>query len=282
MTNRQADFALSSGSGVSVTRTLRAGITFVATLGMFAIGGRADACSCVQTSACPTDLRGQIVFVATAHVEPIPAKPVVPRPAEESILTWHDDFRVSVNVTVFGQQPLFDEGRERTTLLVQRAVRGLVGQQYQIEGRSFGSSCDYRFKDGGQYLVYANPQPDGSISTSTCTRTKPLRNAAADLAYLAGEGTPGVSGTVRGALQFYDRKRPADSIKVVLERPDGERLFQIEARRFDSFAMYPVPPGVYALSVLLNESDKALHSRVILVAPGQCPRDAVDLTVGTW
>jgi len=279
---RKATSRYHPAPGVLVTRTIKAGITLVATLGTFAIGGRADACSCMQTSACPTDLRGQIVFVATAHVEPIPASPVIPKPAEESIVTWHDDFRVSVNVTVVGQAPSDDEVRERTTLLVQRAVRGMVGQQYQIEGRSFGSSCDYRFKDGEQYLVYAHPQKDGSISTSICTRTKPLRSAAADLAYLAGEGTPGLSGTVRGALLFYDRKRPADAIKVVLERPDGERLFEIETRRFDSFAMYPVPPGPYVLSVLLNESDKALHSRVILVAPGQCPRDGVDLTVGTW
>ena len=87
---------------------------------------------------------------------------------------------------------------------------------------------------------------------------------------------------MRGTLQFYDHTRLTDSIKVVLERPDGERLFEIESGRFDYFQMYPVPPGPYVLSVLLNESDKALHSRVILVAPGQCPRERVGLTVGTY
>ena len=143
-------------------------------------------------------------------------------------------------------------------------------------------SCDYRFTDGERYLVYADADADGSIRTSICTLTKPLRNAAADLAYLAGTGTPGLSGTVRGSLQFFDRKRPTDSIKVVLERPDGERLFEIERQRFDYFEMYPVPPGLYVLSVLLDDDDRALHSKVILVAPGQCPDDRVDLTVGTF
>jgi hypothetical protein len=265
-----------------VTRTFRTAITLVATLGMFAIGGRADACSCVQRSACPTDFRGQIVFVATAHVQAIPPEQVIPKPAEEPILTWHDDFSVSIDVTVVGRIPSLDPVRERTTLLVERAVRGMVRQQYQVEGGGFGASCDYRFRDGEQYLVYAFPDAAGNIHPNICTLTKPLRNAAADLARLEGEGVPGLSGTVRGSLRFFDRKRLTDSITVVLERPDGERLFEIERERFDYFEMYPVPPGPYVLSVHLNEGDKALHSKVILVAPGQCPRERVDLTVGTF
>jgi len=264
-----------------VTRRFRTAITLVATLGMFAIGARADACSCWQGSACPTDFRGQLVFVATAHVQKMPPEQLIPRPAEEPIMTWHDDFSVSVNVTVVGREPFAGPAAERTILLVQRAVRGMVRQQYQVEGKSFGTSCDYRFKDGEQYLVYAVADAAGNIHTSTCLLTKPLRNAAADLAYLAGEGMPGLSGTVRGSLRFFDRKRLTDSIKVVLERPDGERLFEIERQRFDYFEMYPVPAGPYLLSVHLNESDKVLHSKAILVAPGQCPRERVDLTVGT-
>jgi hypothetical protein len=122
----------------------------------------------------------------------------------------------------------------------------------------------------------------GNIHTSICSLTKPLRNAAADLALLAGEGVPGLSGTVRGSLRFFERTRLEDSITVVLERPDGERLFEIERGRFDYFEMYPVPPGPYRLSVHLNDDNRALHSKVILVAPGQCPRERVDLTVGTF
>jgi len=157
-------------------------------------------------------------------------------------MTWHDDFRLSVNVTVVARAP-GEPVRERTTLLVQRGVRGQVRQQYQIEGDAFGTSCDYHFTDGEQYLVYAVLDAAGNIHTSTCMRTTPLRNAAADLAYLAGDDVPGVSGTVSGSLLFFDAKRLEDSIKVVLERPDGERMFQIERGRFDYFDMYPVPPG---------------------------------------
>jgi len=255
-------------------------MTLVATL--FVINGRADACSCSQRSACPTDLRGQIVFVATAHVRPISAEPVIPTPTEEAVVTWHEDGRLSVSLTVVGKSASVGSDRERTTLVVNRSIRGMVHQQYQIEGGSFGTSCDYRFKDGEQYLVYGVSDEAGNFHTNTCTLTKRLRNAAADLAYLAGEGVPGLSGTVRGSLRFFDDKRLADSITVVLERPDGERLFELEKKRFDYFEMYPVPPGPYLLSVHLNGGDKTLHSRVILVAPGQCPREGVDLTVGTY
>src|SRR5262249_10529030 len=152
---------------------------------------------------------------ARAHVQAIaPPEPLISRPTEESIVTWHDDFTVSVDVSVVGRNPSFGWDRERTTLLVQKAVRGTVRQQYQIEGGGFGASCDYHFRDGEEYLVYANVSPDGSrIGTSTCSLTKPLRNATADLAYLSGEGTPGLSGSVRGYLWFYEFKRPADAIK---------------------------------------------------------------------
>ncbi len=264
-----------------MTRTLKAAMVFLATLGTLAIGGRADACSCARYSLCPTNLRGQIVFVATARVQQI-REPEPPTPTDESDLIWHDDFRVSVDVTVVGRARWPGPDRERTTLVVERAVRGTVRQQYQFEGESFGTTCAYHFRDGEQYLVYAYPEPDGSIATSTCMLTKPLRHADADLAYLAGEGTPGLSATVSGSVRFFAHKRLTDFIKIVLERPDGERLFEIERRRFDYFDMYPVPPGPYVVSVLLNDSDKALTSKVILVAPGQCAFDSVDLTVGTY
>ncbi len=262
-----------------MTRALKAAMVFLTTLGTLAIGGQADACSCFTGTGCPTQFPSQIIFVATAHVQKH-LGPDIHTPTDESDLTWHDDFRVSVDVTVVGRKP--GQDRQRTTLIVERAVRGAVRPQYQIDGGSFGTSCDYYFMDGEQYLVYATPSADGSISTSTCSLTKPLRQAGAELAYLAGEGTPGLSGIVRGYLQFYDRKRRTDSITVVLERPDGERLFEIEARRFDDFDMYPVPPGPYVLSVHLNESDKAVRSKVILVAPGQCMPRRIDLAVGTY
>jgi len=70
-------------------------------------------------------------------------------------MTWHDGVSVSVNVTVVGREPFVDPARERTTLLVPRAVRGKVRQQYLVEGESFGMSCDYRFTDDEQYLVPA-------------------------------------------------------------------------------------------------------------------------------
>src|SRR5262245_22429259 len=158
-----------------MTRRFRIVFTFVATLAIFAVGGRADACSCLLRSACPTDLRGQIVFVATAHVETIAPEPLMPMPADDPIMTWHDDFHLSVDVTVVGRQPSIESSaRERTTLRVQRAVRGPVRQQYQIVGESFGASCDYQFKDGEEYLVYGGYDAAGDFWTSICTLTKPL------------------------------------------------------------------------------------------------------------
>ena len=45
-----------------------------------------------------------------------------------------------------------------------------------------GGGCSYSFEIGESYLVYAR-EMHGTLRTSMCTRTRPLRDAADDLAY---------------------------------------------------------------------------------------------------
>ena len=49
-----------------------------------------------------------------------------------------------------------------------------------------GSACGYMFQIGRSYLVYASDRDeDGRLSTNSCTRTRPVENAAFDIEILS-------------------------------------------------------------------------------------------------
>lgn len=71
---------------------------------------------------------------------------------------------------------------------VSTVWKGSVGTTIQVATASDGAACGFYFQVGGQYLVYAsNDYPPYDLSTSLCNRTRPLFEAADDLAEL-GEG----------------------------------------------------------------------------------------------
>src|SRR5215813_10277010 len=62
---------------------------------------------------------------------------------------------------------------------VDKAFRGVNGAQVAVITGIGGGDCGYGFKIGEQYLVFAyrDQQKKEMLSTSICTRTRPLRNA---------------------------------------------------------------------------------------------------------
>lgn len=75
------------------------------------------------------------------------------------------------------------EGRRVAEFDVERVWKGAVSRRLSVhtDTHLYGS----RFEEGETYLVYAFGEKE--LSTSGCTRTKPLRSASQDLAEL-GEG----------------------------------------------------------------------------------------------
>lgn len=49
------------------------------------------------------------------------------------------------------------------------------------------STCGYPFTVGRQYIIYADPSPDGILKTNGCTRTSELPYASADMAFLSAK-----------------------------------------------------------------------------------------------
>src|SRR5262250_3998113 len=67
---------------------------------------------------------------------------------------------------------------------VERNYRGLTTKTAEVLS-GWNSDCGYRFQEGVRYLVYAYPHsPTAKLTTSICTRTRPLSEASADLEYL--------------------------------------------------------------------------------------------------
>src|SRR5882762_8373693 len=53
-----------------------------------------------------------------------------------------------------------------------------------VETAAGGGDCGCDFSWGEKYVIYADRQKDGSLSTSICTRTQKVSGANLDLAYL--------------------------------------------------------------------------------------------------
>jgi hypothetical protein len=111
----------------------------------------------------------------------------------------------------------------KVTLAVVERLAGDSGDQPTIEittGRG-GGDCGYRFEVGRSYVVYAWKTEGRALSsTSICTRTRPVNQAADDLRYGRQLGTASQSGgEVSGTLKHVERG-PTGQFQVDEPMPD--------------------------------------------------------------
>jgi hypothetical protein len=72
--------------------------------------------------------------------------------------------------------------RMRVTLELDRVWKGCEeGEEVALWTALDSAACGYEFASGERYLVYAYAADDGSLTTSLCSRTRPLGQAAEDL-----------------------------------------------------------------------------------------------------
>lgn len=70
-----------------------------------------------------------------------------------------------------------------TTLRVSKMWKGPAQRFLELTDDKAIGGCEYSYDTGKEYLVYAENQA-GTITTDTCTPTKPLTEAKADLTFL--------------------------------------------------------------------------------------------------
>lgn len=80
-----------------------------------------------------------------------------------------------------------------------------------LTGRG-GGDCGYRFEIGQRYVVYANrTESSGGLVTSICHRTRPISEAAEDLAYFASLASAPRGGTIYGSVERRRRPRGGET-----------------------------------------------------------------------
>jgi len=76
------------------------------------------------------------------------------------------------------------ETSQRVTLRVDESFAGIETPTTTVLAeRIGGGGCGYRFEVGGRYMVYGWERPDGQISVTICSRTRPVDDAGEDLLY---------------------------------------------------------------------------------------------------
>ena len=70
--------------------------------------------------------------------------------------------------------------RRRVTLRVDRAWKGVDSRTVVMITRMI-STCEFRFRRGESYLVFAHQRQDGGLGTSICSRTTTIDRAAGDV-----------------------------------------------------------------------------------------------------
>ncbi|WP_321477717.1 carboxypeptidase-like regulatory domain-containing protein [uncultured Paludibaculum sp.] len=130
-------------------------------------------------------------------------------------------------------------------LRVGSVLHGIADGQGEIEvgtGRG-GGDCGYLFEVGREYVVYAVWNRDGWLETSICSGTRPLSDAATDLAYFrAMKHAPN-----RGSLRVHTWSKEAianGNLTIALER-NGTRLMTASVDKRGVASFPSLPPGTY-------------------------------------
>jgi len=112
--------------------------------------------------------------------------------------------------------------RKRVTLDVLEPFRNVDGATVEVFTGQGGGDCGYPFEIGQAYLVYARTN-DSVLEASICSRTRPLINAAEDLAFARAVATsPAAGGTIVGEVRHRDRHavNPATNSREQAPLPD--------------------------------------------------------------
>jgi hypothetical protein len=193
----------------------------------------AEACGCGGTGPSPASFRSSVqVFIGRVLR--------VDRPLPRSSKNPDGSVRVAV-----GSGPI------SSVFEVKQMFRGTAERQVVLTG--YGSSCDFDFRAGETWVVYAVREA-GGLTTHKCLRTRLASEATEDLKYLEGlvKGRP--QGVVYGTV--FQRLPNADGgfgQGALLETADvvavgaGHR-FSAKTDRWGPFQLV-LPPGEYEVWV---------------------------------
>jgi hypothetical protein len=189
-----------------------------------------NACTCGTILPCQAYAGAQVAFVGlVTKTETVSSSDVMPSNAMSTTLT---------------------NGATAAHFKIEEAFLGIGKTEVEVLGE--GTTCDYDFKEGVLYLVYAYRSSDGkTLHTNICGGTAPLSEASAHVAYLRGLKNRRSGSVFFGRItqDFYNfRKhqvdsRPSQGALVTIES-EG-RLFRARSNARGEFAFADLSSGNY-------------------------------------
>ncbi|MBV9396474.1 MAG: carboxypeptidase regulatory-like domain-containing protein [Bryobacterales bacterium] len=121
---------------------------------------------------------------------------------------------------------------------------GMGQQEVEVLTGKGGGDCGFPFQPGVDYIVYANKNADGKLTTGICTRTRTLADAAEDLAYLHSMAGAPPSGNIR--VRVGTPPNPAKADETLIAENSGTRYAALTNGAGDA-VFNGVPPGEYTI-----------------------------------
>ncbi|HEY3582430.1 MAG TPA: carboxypeptidase-like regulatory domain-containing protein [Pyrinomonadaceae bacterium] len=158
-----------------------------------------------------------------------------------------------VDVKLLKNPPDKDRRYVNLQFRIEEPYRGVSGRYVYVVTTS-GSICDLKFRKGERYLVYAL-QDGKRLVTGLCLRTKLLKYAKQDLAYIRTVTQDSAQESVSGkVIQSWQGRA---GVKVTLEG-DGKTLETTTDKYGDFF--FPLPgPGTFKVRVFVGYEAGLLH-----------------------
>ncbi|MEQ1907671.1 MAG: carboxypeptidase regulatory-like domain-containing protein [Vicinamibacterales bacterium] len=177
-------------------------------------------------------------------------------PAEACHAVWDAD-AVFVGHVISISTDMQDRVAE---VAVNEPFRGIQLTQVRLSAGFGGLSCGYEFEMGKTYLIYASRSPEGHLATSACSRTRPVEEAAGDLAYLRSLAavTPRTLGRLAGTIHRWQDPPPSDyrfeGLPNIRVRATGDgRTFTGVSNGRGEFLLTRLPLGTYEVQALLPD-----------------------------
>ena len=134
---------------------------------------------------------------------------------------------------------------------IEEAYLGVSGKTVTVRTAMNGAACGYHFVKGESYVVFASKTPIG-LHVSLCSHTRPVKEAADDIAYLRSLPSLPKTGLIEGTYWRYTHD-PNFKPKVrasLMDHQPAEQLYQ---------AMVPVPGA----TVIVRSNDGEEHQTTV-------------------
>ncbi len=181
---------------------------------------------------------------------------------------------LSTNITV--KEVGFETTKRKVRFHVDRALKNVESSDVEVLTNWGEAACGYGFRLGGQYVVYAYSDNNKTLTTSICTRTRPLSEAAEDLEYISGRSKAPPGGTISGEVRLRRGDEypwpPVKDARILVKGPDKEWEGKTDSE--GKYSISGLRPGKYKVRLELPEGLSIYNPEVELNVLDRGCRDA--------